>query len=182
MIAPLAVAALALLVERDMHPYEMLHLLQLRGLQRYVKIRPGSFYHAVARLERDGLLVVVGTAQHGNRPARTIYTITTEGRATLRENVMQTLTGTTHDRPLPLALAQAHHLDTDTVVSSLTERIQKLDQQLEEFELLAASFCGRPRMLGLHADFMRAMTRTEILWLRNVVEQLAATPGAADPT
>ena len=50
-LTPLALSALGLLVERPMHPYEMYQLLLERHEDRFVKVRPGSLYHSVERLQ-----------------------------------------------------------------------------------------------------------------------------------
>ncbi|WFR72123.1 PadR family transcriptional regulator [Prescottella defluvii] len=86
---PLGISVLALSFERPMHPYEMCQLLVARRKDRIVKVRPGSLYHAVERLERDGLVEVVGTDRQGNRPERTTYEITVAGRRAVRERVAE---------------------------------------------------------------------------------------------
>ena len=60
-LTPLGVAALSLLVEEPMHPYEMYQLLIARHEDRLVKVRPGTLYHAVGRLEDQGLVTATGT-------------------------------------------------------------------------------------------------------------------------
>lgn len=68
-LTPLGITVLALLFERPMHPYEMYQLLIQRRDDRLVKIRPGSLYHTVDRLERQELVVALGTEREGNRPS-----------------------------------------------------------------------------------------------------------------
>jgi len=79
-LTPIAVMILATLREADMHPYEMVRLLKERGDDRLVPLQKGTIYHAVARLERDGLLAEVGVDRDGNRPERTTYTLRDAGR------------------------------------------------------------------------------------------------------
>ena len=59
-LTPLAVAALALLAERPSHPYEMYQTLVQRSEDRLVKVRPGSLYHTVDRLEAHGFVRATG--------------------------------------------------------------------------------------------------------------------------
>ena len=70
-LTPLSVVVLGLLREGDMHPYEMRRLIRERRDDRLVSIANGTFYHAVGRLERDGLIVRVGVDRQGARPERT---------------------------------------------------------------------------------------------------------------
>ena len=75
-LSPMAIAALGLLAERPMHPYEMYQLLLEREEDRVLKVRPGTLYHAVDRLARDGLVRPLHTEREGNRPERTTYAVT----------------------------------------------------------------------------------------------------------
>src|SRR6187397_3267085 len=88
---PLAVVSLALLSERPMHPYEMYQLLLARGQDATVKLRPGTLYHVVGWLLASGLVVATGTEREGNRPERTTYAITDDGRTALEAAVMSML-------------------------------------------------------------------------------------------
>ncbi|MFF0815469.1 PadR family transcriptional regulator [Rhodococcus sp. NPDC003318] len=174
-VTPLAITVLALLNERDMHPYEMYQVLQQRRGDRLVKLRPGSLYHTVARLDRDEMVVAVGTDRDGNRPERTTYAITDAGRRTLRERVTEMLGQPVREYPqFPLALAEAHNLDRDTVVRLLTDRIGRLEQDLAELDAsrTAVAELGKPRAFWLELDYLRAVARTEIDWLRGTVDEL----------
>src|SRR3954447_10538864 len=86
-LTSLGLAALALLAERPMHPYEMYQTLVHRREDRNVKVRPGSLYHAVDRLAREGLVDAVGVDREGKRPERTSYAITAGGRRALDDRV-----------------------------------------------------------------------------------------------
>ncbi|WP_143320526.1 PadR family transcriptional regulator, partial [Cellulomonas iranensis] len=61
------VVVLALLAEQPRHPYDVFQTLVERGDDRLVRVNPGAVYHAVDRLERDGLVEAVGTERAGNR-------------------------------------------------------------------------------------------------------------------
>lgn len=60
-LTPLAVSVLSLLSQRPMHPYEMYSVMLERHEDELVKVRPGSLYHTVERLQRDGLVKSLGT-------------------------------------------------------------------------------------------------------------------------
>ena len=78
---PLALAVLACLGERPMHPYEISSTLRQRGKEESIKLNFGSLYSVVAALEKHGLIVEQERIREGNRPERTIYAITQEGEA-----------------------------------------------------------------------------------------------------
>ncbi|HEY8282618.1 MAG TPA: PadR family transcriptional regulator, partial [Leifsonia sp.] len=115
-LTPLGVAALALLVERPMHPYEMYQTLVQRSEERVVKVRPGSLYHTVDRLAASGLVRATGTEREGNRPERTTYEITERGSLALSERVAEILGTPVNEYPeFPLALGEAHNLPVESV-------------------------------------------------------------------
>jgi DNA-binding PadR family transcriptional regulator len=53
----LALAVLALLFERPMHPYEMAATLKQRNKDKSIKIRYGSLYTVIEQLSKRGLIV-----------------------------------------------------------------------------------------------------------------------------
>jgi DNA-binding PadR family transcriptional regulator len=81
---PLALAVLALLFERPMHPYEMGVILKQRHKEESIKLRYGSLYTVIDFLLKRGLIVAKEIARDGRRPERTVYDITPAGRDELR--------------------------------------------------------------------------------------------------
>jgi DNA-binding PadR family transcriptional regulator len=81
---PLALAVLALLFERPMHPYEIGVILKQRRKEESIKLRYGSLYTVIDLLLKRGLIVAKEIARDGRRPERTVYDITPAGRDELR--------------------------------------------------------------------------------------------------
>src|SRR3954447_5975942 len=130
-LTPLGVAALSLLVEEPMHPYEMYQLLIARHEDRLVKVRPGTLYHAVRRLEEHGLVAAAGTDREGNRPERTTYRILAAGREALTNRLQDMLAIPVNEYPsFPLAVSEAYNLPVGVVVELLDRRLQALQEQL----------------------------------------------------
>jgi len=121
-LTTLGVMVLALLREGDMHPYEMMRLLRHRREDRMVRLTNGTFYHTVARLQRDGLIAEVGVDRDGNRPERTTYTLTDDGPAALEEWVRGHLGRTDGLQNFRVALGEAHNLSRAEAVVLLTSR------------------------------------------------------------
>ena len=80
----LALAVLALLFERPMHPYEMAATLKQRNKGESIKIRYGSLYTVIELLLQRAFIVAKETSREGRRPERTVYALTTSGRDELR--------------------------------------------------------------------------------------------------
>src|SRR2546430_17666397 len=77
---PLALAVMNLLMERPMHPYEMKSTMKERGHDQVIRLKGGSIYDAVERLEAGGFIKSQETSREGRRPERTGYAITEVGR------------------------------------------------------------------------------------------------------
>ncbi|GAA1096487.1 PadR family transcriptional regulator [Tsukamurella spumae] len=173
-LTPLAIAALALLAERDMHPYEMFTTMVDRREDLVVKLRAGSLYHAVNRLAEDGMVDAVGTERDGNRPERTTYAITAAGRERLHATVADMLARPAEEYPaFPLAVAEAHNLDRDTVVDLLRARLDRVDSDLQVMrDGLARALTRTLEVHLLDLDYLITMRAAEADWLRRTVERL----------
>lgn len=175
-LTPLAVTVLGLLCERTMHPYEMYQLASARR-GRIVKVRPGSLYHTVSRLEAGGLVRPVGIGRSGNRPERTMYDITDEGRTALVRQVSDMLAVPGREFPqFPLALAEAHNLDVHAVVHLLRERIAHLGHEIEDLEAASALGCSAetPRIFLLGNEYLTTVARAERDWLCALVNDISS--------
>ncbi len=174
-LTPLGVAALSLLVEEPMHPYEMYQLLMARHEDRLVKVRPGTLYHAVGRLEEQGLVAATGTDREGNRPERTTYEISEAGRDALTQRLQDMLASPVNEYPaFPLAISEAYNLPSGRVIELLDRRLQALQEQLDF--LVAAE--GRVRAEGVERkywidmEYQQTVLHAEIGWIRGLQDQL----------
>ena len=180
-LTPLGVAALGLLNERSMHPYEMFQLMVQRAEDRLVKVRPGSLYHTVDRLAQDGLVTALGTERAGNRPERTVYEITDAGRLALSDRVADLLGTPVNEYPVfPLAVAEAHNLPADTVAALLRRRLEQQDAVIRSYQagLESVRARGVPRRYWVDAELSLALLRAETDWIRTFLDELAT--GALD--
>jgi DNA-binding PadR family transcriptional regulator len=173
-LTPLAVSALAMLEERPMHPYEMYRVMVERFEHEVVKVRPGTLYHAVARLADHLLVEAVGTDRAGGRPERTTYRITERGRALMRERLRGMIARPVNEYPsFPLALGEAHNLPREEVLWLLAERIHALETRIDEQKALldhAAEKVERAYLLDHY--FVIDMTIAELDWLRRLAVRI----------
>ena len=80
---PLALAVLAWLMTGPMHPYELGRRLQETGMDRSVKFNRGSLYMVVEQLRKAGFVAEQETVRDSQRPERTVYALTDDGRTEL---------------------------------------------------------------------------------------------------
>jgi DNA-binding PadR family transcriptional regulator len=174
---PLAVSALALLAERPMHPYEMYQLMLQRHDDRLVKVRPGSLYHTIDRLTRNGLAQAVGTDREGNRPERTTYRITDAGRGALASRLTEMLAAPAEEYPeFPLALSQAHNLPAEDVARLIGERRELLRERAGELDAGVDRLAEQdiPEKYWIDLDHERAMLRAHLDWLERLLERITS--------
>ncbi|MEV4125967.1 PadR family transcriptional regulator [Nocardia sp. NPDC049707] len=174
-VTPLAIAVLALLEERPMHPYEAYQLLIARREDMLVKVRPGSLYHTVTRLADQGLVLAEGVDRDGNRPERTTYRITEIGRETLRSRIAEILRNPAREYPMfPVALAEAHNLPAPEVLALLRERVERLAQDLADVDIMSqwAGMHAVPRRYWIVLPYLRATIAAEITWVDNLITEL----------
>ena len=174
-LTPLGIAILGLLLERPMHPYEMFQTFVARSEDRIVKVRPGSLYHTVGRLERDGLVRATGTEREGNRPERTTYEITDAGHDRMLERITEMLADWKNEYPeFPLALAEAHNLPRETVIRLLQKRVMSLRAQLELVGRAVDHVEDKhlERKYWLEASYLRTLVEAETTWIEGLVDEL----------
>jgi DNA-binding PadR family transcriptional regulator len=161
---PLALAVLACLEERPMHPYEISSTLRHRGKEQSIKLNYGSLYSVVAALQKHGLIVEREKVREGNRPERTVYEITSAGTEEFEDWLSELLSTPTRDpSSLESALSLIAGLPPDEAARLLEERVSRLELELRS--LAAADEWSReqglPEVFLVESTFRVAMLRAE---------------------
>ena len=173
--SPLALAIMNLLLERPMHPYEMKVLMKQRGHDEVIKLKGGSIYDTVERLERGGFIATQETSRDGRRPERTVYCLTDLGRDELKNWMREIVSEPAREFPeFAAALAFIAGLDRSEAVELLQRRILA-----QEAELAAATTrmegtrqYGIPRLFLLESEYAIAVRRAEVEWIRALVSDI----------
>lgn len=190
---PLSLAVMGLLLEKPMHPYEMMSTLRERGLDSAFRLSTGTLYDTVRALLKNGLIRDAGTVSDGNRPQRTVYALTDTGRTAFTER-LDALIRVPADDEYPKfvsAVAYIGALGTDAAADALTERASLLAERAERLESGLASALGDsglPRLHMIEAEYALHMIAAEREWALATAEELrsgslsADGPGAAADT
>lgn len=174
-LTPLSVVVLGLLREGDMHPYEMRRLIRERRDDRLVSVANGTFYHAVGRLERDGLIVRVGVDRQGARPERTTYSLTDAGRSEALAWIRRELPRIDHIIEFRVALAEAHVLPRDEASLLLTRRRDALAAHRDDVRagVAAAAQRGVPFQFLVELEREVVILDADLAWLDSLLARLA---------
>jgi DNA-binding PadR family transcriptional regulator len=175
---PLALAVMALLYERPMHPYEMVSTMRERGKHETVRLRYSSLYSVVGALEREGLIVPRETVREGRRPERTVYEITSAGREEflvwLRELLREPVKEYTQ---FAAGLSFLPGLPPEEVVELLRERVRLLEGETTGMRSRLEDVMGQynlPRLFIVESEHELMLREAELGWVRGLVEDIEA--------
>ena len=170
--SPLSMVVLALACEEPMHPYRMQQLIVERGKDHVANVaQRNSVYQTIDALLRAGLIAVRETARDENRPERTIYEATDDGRRTLHGWLRTMLSTPAREFPdFPAALSLIDPGMKPAELRALLEtRVAALEARLAG---QGTPPPGLPRLFLLEEEYMAAIVRAEIDWLRGVIDDL----------
>jgi DNA-binding PadR family transcriptional regulator len=178
---PLALAVLACLVERPMHPYEMASTMRSRGQHESLRLNYGSLYTVVDSLASRGLIDAGETSREGRRPERTVYTITDAGHTEFIDWLTELLGTPTKEYPQYQAgLSLIGHLEPEEAATLLAHRAHSLEIELARIEstinVIAAE--GIPRLFLVEVELERALRQAELEFTRKLHADI--TSGSID--
>jgi DNA-binding PadR family transcriptional regulator len=175
---PLALAVMALLYERPMHPYEMVTLMRERGKHETVRLRYSSLYSVVSALEREELIVPRETVREGKRPERTIYEITGAGREEfltwLRELLREPVKEYTQ---FAAGLSFLPGLPPEEAMTLLEERVGRLEAETGEMRSrldYAREQYNLPRLFVVESEHELMLREAELKWVRGLIKDMEA--------
>jgi DNA-binding PadR family transcriptional regulator len=172
---PLALAVLSYLSERPMHPYELGRTLREHGDDRSIKFNHGSLYMVVGQLAKAGFVTEQETGRQGQRPERTVYTLTDAGRAELRDWLRELIQQPQHEYPaFVAALSLIGALPPSQVLDLLRTRLTHLAQQQAEIrELIDTTLAnGVPGLFLLEEDYRLALLQTEAAFVDELIQKI----------
>ncbi|AOX65258.1 hypothetical protein BJK06_05360 [Curtobacterium sp. BH-2-1-1] len=176
-LTPLAFAALGLLAESPMHPYEMFQTMLQRRDDQNVKVRPGTLYHQIGRLVDLGYAEALGTAREGNRPERTTYAITDHGRTALEDGLRRMIAEPADEYPeFQLAVSHVDNLSAEDAATALRARARALRTEREQYDEAATGLQAKrlADRFWLDVSYVRAMLTAQIEWLDAAADRIAS--------
>ncbi len=171
---PLALAVLATLRQRPMHPYEMAATMRHQGKEHSIKLNYGSLYTVVDNLAKHGFIEAVEARREGRRPERTVYRLTEAGRAELEDWMSELIAAPVKEYPqFEAALAELAVLPPDRVLALLREREAALGKHIHELRAEVAGLTWLPRLFQLETEYHLDMQEAELAWVRRLAAEFA---------
>jgi DNA-binding PadR family transcriptional regulator len=157
-----------------MHVYRIQKLLEHQAKDRVVNVRSrASLYQTLERLMRLGLVEVHETVRLEGAPDRIVYAITDAGRETAAEWLREMLRETGSEFPeFIVAVSLLFGLPPDQAVDQLSQRADRLAEQLAETEQAIAASPEVPRLFLLEEEYRRTMLGAELGWVRGLLDDL----------
>ena len=178
---PLALAVLACLYERPMHPYEVAQTLRTRAKHESVRLNYGSLYGVVESLEARGFIHARESVREGRRPERTTYDITADGARELVDWLADLVAQPAKEYPqFEAALSFLPVLAPDEAVALLRTRAGTLQLRIAQLRggLRQTEESGLPRVFELEAEYEVHILEAELHWVRLLVKDIET--GALD--
>jgi DNA-binding PadR family transcriptional regulator len=170
----LALAVLTLLFEQPMHPYQMSSTLRNRQKEESIRLNFGSLYSVVESLAKKGLIEAGETHREGNRPERTVYSLTTEGELAMRDWLAEMLREPTPQfTDFEAALSLAGALPPDEVLDLLRERLRALKLESARQKGLRSSIPEDfPELFLIEGDYAEVLRQAETTFVAGLVKKL----------
>ena len=117
---------------KSTHGYEIQKFIQTNRMVSWSKIQSGSIYHALSKLEKEGLIQLSGTQGKGAK-ARKVYCITSQGKEELKRMVREELSSSMYEVGsdkfilYPLLCATSKQEIKDAVSSHIKDLKRKKD-------------------------------------------------------
>ena len=124
---------LGLLKTKPMSGYEIQQILTSSQSDSWAGILPGSIYHALKKMEKEGLVEIDTIEKTGNR-SKAIYKITADGEIEFDKLLLDSLQVNSVLLPSNLytGLSFIEHLTNDEIVQSLKRQQIVLEEQLNK--------------------------------------------------
>lgn len=172
---PLALAVLALLFERPMHPYEMGVLLRQRHKEESIKFRYGSLYTVIEYLLQREFIVARETARDGRRPERTVYELTAAGREELRAWMADLIAEPVKEYPqFEAALCLMPVLPPDEVLALLRRRLELITQNAAALaqQIEASAGLNLPPLFLIETEYRLAFIKAEQHFVADLIGRI----------
>lgn len=172
---PLALAVLAFLLMEPMHPYELGRRLQETEKDRSFKYNRGSLYMVVKQLAKAGFIVEHETVRDTERPERTVYALTDQGRDELYDWLRELISTPREEYPhFGAALSLLSVVSPTEAVELLGRRLEALSAEADRIRaaVQGALDSGVAWVFLVEEDYRLEVLEAERRFVTRLIESL----------
>jgi Predicted transcriptional regulators len=172
---PLALAVLAELMMGPSHPYEIGRRLKEHRKDRSIKYNRGSLYMVVEQLRKAGFVIEQETVRDTQRPERTVYALTDEGRREFYDWMRELVAKPRDEYPqFGVALSLLSLLSPTEAADLLGERMTALTEETDEIRgaVGGAADNGVPWVFLVEEEYRLAVLDAESRFVTGLIESL----------
>jgi DNA-binding PadR family transcriptional regulator len=157
------------------HGYAVHRELLSWKVETWTLVRPGSIYHALKQLTKEGKLRAAGTEESTEGPGRTLYELTEEGRAEFRRLLEAALSSFGLDE-LGAGIAFMQTLPRQSAIDLLRAQHRRATETQDRLERMMPRFPRRDDpphtqdLLALWSGGVAATAR----WTEGIIQRLEA--------
>ncbi|AWW25750.1 MAG: hypothetical protein PWP56_943 [Acetobacterium sp.] len=174
------VLVLGLLDVQPMSGYDIQQMLRISDAERWGGVLIGSIYHALKKMEKEGLVAVESIEQTGHRQ-KAIYKITVTGREHLAQLVENTLENSSVSYPSTIysGLSFIEKIPREKALAALNNQLVALKKEYDALESgyrlkNIAMHQNIPPMTKLIFDNMYAIVNQQRSFVENAIKLLEA--------
>ena len=160
----------------EAHGYVVRRELKSWSADSWANVQPGSIYHALKSLAKDGLIEPVGV-ESGEGPARTTYKITPSGEHELNDRLAHALANpTAGNDEVSAAVAMLNLVPRKQAVVLLKQRLAGLEGQLTPTRHGIGSMpeMGKPAHVSELFRLWLVHLEGQVRWTQELIERLEA--------
>lgn len=161
----------------EAHGYVVRRELKSWAADQWANVQPGSIYHALKSLAKDGLLEPVGTEESGEGPARTTYRITESGERELQHMLGHALAdASAGNDEVSAGVAMLNLVPRKQAILMLKNRLAGLEGQLAPTRHGVTSMpeMGKPAHVSELFRLWLVHLEGQVRWTQELIERLEA--------
>jgi DNA-binding PadR family transcriptional regulator len=124
------------------HGYAIQRELAAWRIETWTRVRPGSIYHALKQLTKEGRLVELGVEDSAKGPGRTLYGLTADGEIEFRQRLEASL-GSFDPEELGAGMAFLQALPRARALDLLRDQHRRAVENRDHLDALAPQFPDR---------------------------------------
>lgn len=165
----LQIFILGILSEGHHHPYDLKKIFKKNKMDEVSEINDGKLYYNFESLLKKGCIEKIKVIREENRPERTIYGITDEGKEVLKEKIYDSFVNFKDIRSVYSSVIFIKHTDLEKTTYLLEELIVKMKRKIAHYDEIWSEMQEKtPPSVHLITDYTHNQMRIDLKWLEKV--------------